>query len=117
MDVGWHQWRTLSIRHEYASVRCGIGHLGCADDEVDSEVDGEVSASHVLCGGGGGATCVCCEVGSGKGNMTPIGTQTEKESEPWDPMSLCCNVVGSHLVGLASSQGTCCAGLCRQQCG
>lgn len=70
-----------------------------ADVGVDGEVDGEVgTASHVVCDEGG-APCFCCEVGSGKENMTQIGTQTEKGSDPWDPMSLCCHVVHYRWIG------------------
>lgn len=102
-----------------------MSERGCASQSVGAPTDGcvlcsdggegngeESKASRAACGNGG-PPCVCCEEDLGWENETAIETWNGTEGDPW---------AGRHidhcdLADLVSSQGTCCAGLGRQQCG
>lgn len=84
---------------------------------VGSEVDGEQNKVWCEAFVDGGPLCVGCEQDLGEVKKRGIETQNETAIDPWDPTMPGCHTVHSDSVGLVSSEGTCCAGLCRQQCG
>lgn len=76
-----------------------MSHDGCVLGSIGGEGDGEGNkTSHAACEDGG-PPCVCHEEDLQKGG----GMES--------------HIVDSDSVDLVSSQGTCCADLCRQQCG
>lgn len=112
-------WRTWGF---------GVSERDCEGQSAGAPTDG-----HALCSGGGsggeestvchvahgdvGPAHVCCEGDLVRENQRGIEAWNGMESDPWDPTEPGCHIVHPGLVDLVSSVGTCCAGLCRQQCG
>lgn len=83
----------------------------------DGEDDGEASTAFLEACGDEGQPCIYCEEDSGWENERWIETRNGVETDAWDPTKPGCHIVHYDLADLVSSQGTCCAGLCKQLCG
>lgn len=110
-DVGW--WKGGLLNHVDVSHHCERNLLCSVDGEGDSEVH---KTFRVVCWDGG-PVCLCCQGGLAEESERGIGTWNGMESDPLDPTEHGCHIVHCDLVDLVSIQDTCCAGLCRQQCG